>query len=519
MFPGSIEIAEYVMKRDASFEGFLESYTENMAVWSSSLSTNSPSNLYSVWKKRFIQSWNSSRNDRPDRIKYDQEIWTFLYEETKGIISCRNSFKLQGLSVLNEVSNVVGGKLIQSLTTSHSPSTSQRTDKENTKMNSSEADLPQQLSEDGRRNNELGIAIPAIKIPAPANRFILNGVDISVLFYAFQAAAAISVGNQFFLESHVHHILSLFSIFLVQKERFHPDIIALFDRHVVNDVVDHMHQMFSVGAHGKEFPLEPMKQVSKVVKDIKHGRIQRRDAVIDLHILCRSLSLAEAKVVGVIAKLIEKLPKENFKDAVQEAEHCARFVDPILSGLFDDPENDVFFRWTSVINGEAKNDNTLTAARPDSLITSMDGLYFGMSLGFAEMKPTTNTSTYFAAKDLVRLGVFSKNSIDQNNLKGCLTIQVVGFKMTFFLTTLLADGLYAMVELCTLTIPASLNDLSQFLACDDDLLSVVNCFHAWCSPLPEPLPTAHKRKSLDDSAFSEIVSPTRSMKRRAYTSH
>ncbi|ORX51911.1 hypothetical protein DM01DRAFT_1336907 [Hesseltinella vesiculosa] len=80
--------------------------------------------------------------------------------------------------------------------------------------------------------------------------------------------------------------------------------------------------------------------------------------------------------------------------------------------------------------------------------------------------------------------------------------------MTFFLSTLLAEGLYIKVELCTLTIPASLNDLSQFLACDDDLLSVVNCFHAWCSPLPEPLPTAHKRKSLDDSAISEIPSPT-----------
>jgi hypothetical protein len=44
-----------------------------------------------------------------------------------------------------------------------------------------------------------------------------------------------------------------------------------------------------------------------------------------------------------------------------------------------------------------------------------------------EMKYTTNTSKYLASKDLIRLGVLSKNSIDQHDLQGCLTIQVAGF--------------------------------------------------------------------------------------------
>ncbi|KAI8329124.1 hypothetical protein BC941DRAFT_443497 [Chlamydoabsidia padenii] len=88
-------------------------------------------------------------------------------------------------------------------------------------------------------------------------------------------------------------------------------------------------------------------------------------------------------------------------------------------------------------------------ARPDFINTNMDGLFFGSSLGFAEMKPATNTSKYLMSKDLIRLGVLSKNSLDQHDLQGCLTIQAVGFQMTVFLITLHADGFYLMFEIGT----------------------------------------------------------------------
>jgi hypothetical protein len=42
---------------------------------------------------------------------------------------------------------------------------------------------------------------------------------------------------------------------------------------------------------------------------------------------------------------IEKLPNQALMDTIKETEHCQRYVDRILSGLFDDPEQEVLFRW------------------------------------------------------------------------------------------------------------------------------------------------------------------------------
>ena len=61
------------------------------------------------------------------------------------------------------------------------------------------------------------------------------------------------------------------------------------------------------------------------------------------------------------------------------------------------------------------------------MITQLDGLYYGGSLGFVEGKSAKQGKDKFAiSNDLVRLGLLSKNSIDCNNARGCLAIQVVG---------------------------------------------------------------------------------------------
>jgi hypothetical protein len=132
----------------------------------------------------------------------------------------------------------------------------------------------------------------------------------------------------------------------------------------------------------------------------------------------------------------------------------------------------------------------------------MDSLFFGFSLGFAEMKHT-NTSKYLASKDLIRLGILSKNSIDRHDLQGCLTIQVVGFQMIVFLTTLLADGLYVMVEIGNITIPASIREIPQYFTNSDDIISILECFQSWCSPSPQPQPS-FKRKRLDQRSDALI---------------
>lgn len=81
---------------------------------------------------------------------------------------------------------------------------------------------------------------------------------------------------------------------------------------------------------------------------------------------------------------------------------------------------------TSVTNEESKN-GFITKQRPDSVITSLDGLYYGPSLGFVEVKGVRRGNDKSAiSNDLVRLGLLTKNAIDRSNANGCFGIQVIG---------------------------------------------------------------------------------------------
>ncbi|KAI7861272.1 hypothetical protein BDF14DRAFT_1872221 [Spinellus fusiger] len=51
------------------------------------------------------------------------------------------------------------------------------------------------------------------------------------------------------------------------------------------------------------------------------------------------------KLLKCVAKLIEKLPNQDVKEDVLEFELCHRYIDPIMSGLFDDPDKGILFRY------------------------------------------------------------------------------------------------------------------------------------------------------------------------------
>lgn len=94
-------------------------------------------------------------------------------------------------------------------------------------------------------------------------------------------------------------------------------------------------------------------------------------------------------------------------------------------------------------------------------MSCLEGVQYKMTIGFAEVKPTAESdNNYSIAKDLIRLGRFSKNAIDHSNLNACLSIQSVGRTTTFYLTKLISDSLYFMMELTTFTLLLSLSNLT-----------------------------------------------------------
>ncbi|KAI9499489.1 hypothetical protein BDB00DRAFT_880775 [Zychaea mexicana] len=116
--------------------------------------------------------------------------------------------------------------------------------------------------------------------------------------------------------------------------------------------------------------------------------------------------------------------------------------------------------------------------RPDACITSLNGgAVWGTSRGFGEVKCFSQAENKFAvAKDLIRLGHFSMNAIDIHNMNG-----VVGRHVFFYLTKLVHDGLYIMLEIDKIEVPASVYALPTYTTQAHRLLNVISIYQQ-CTP-------------------------------------
>ncbi|KAL9547073.1 hypothetical protein MBANPS3_006349 [Mucor bainieri] len=81
-------------------------------------------------------------------------------------------------------------------------------------------------------------------------------------------------------------------------------------------------------------------------------KIARKSAKEQL--LALPLPKNEKKFAEAISSLITKLPTVPLDKDVGEMELCTRYIDAVLSSLFDDPDACVFFRWTNESALESK---------------------------------------------------------------------------------------------------------------------------------------------------------------------
>ncbi|RUS12893.1 hypothetical protein BC938DRAFT_478321, partial [Jimgerdemannia flammicorona] len=161
---------------------------------------------------------------------------------------------------------------------------------------------------------------------------------------------------------------------------------------------------------------------------------------------------------------------------------------------------------------ESKNRKlTGRAKQPDAIINNTDQLSWGSSRGHGEAKVQEEMNNlYNLCADLVRVAIFNKDAIDFYNMHCMLGFQVVGQHISFYLTTLLYDGLYVMTEIGHLNMPVSLEQLPAFLTSLDTLLIVSNAYWANCvqsSSTVEMEP--NKRSTLATPNFKELIAKNR----------
>ncbi|ORY94195.1 hypothetical protein BCR43DRAFT_532175 [Syncephalastrum racemosum] len=218
---------------------------------------------------------------------------------------------------------------------------------------------------------------------------------------------------------------------------------------------------------------------------VDHTELELLKLANDLHPIKKALLKGIVSAVG-------KLPACAYKDekCLGEDELTCSYCDPVLSRLLANPADGVHLRWSDIIVPETPKQ------RPDAVISKMRQLSFGPSLGFGEAK-VQNAAGYDLCHDLLRLAVFSKESIDLNKLAGCL----------FSRST---TDLYNMIEIGHVAFPRSIRELPSFvnLATLTTLLRVGDAFLRFCHPAADPSLIA-SRFTPTPSYLYEVVSVSR----------
>lgn len=233
--------------------------------------------------------------------------------------------------------------------------------------------------------------------------------------------------------------------------------------------------------------------------DLRTHKVDRDDAVIQLLLLRKKISKKEYRIIKPFASLIRSLPAEDISNTILEQELINRFIAPALNPLFDDPEHDNLFWWIAAVNEETKNPSTIIVnnERPYTCISVLDGSNWGVISGVSEAKCHSQAENkYLLAKDLVRLGIFAKNFIDVNNVKGVLAMQMIGRRVFFYIVILMCDGMYIMYEIGQLLIPAKLSNLSLYAGQVDTILDIISMYDNLCTAYDDDdlLTTLHTRK-------------------------
>ncbi|KAI8966993.1 hypothetical protein BDF20DRAFT_933015 [Mycotypha africana] len=180
-----------------------------------------------------------------------------------------------------------------------------------------------------------------------------------------------------------------------------------------------------------------------------------------------------------------------------------------LAPLFEDIENDVMFRWTSV-----SDDEKILSPRPDASINIVNGASLGQRVGCGEVKPQYQALNHKAvAKDLIRVGHLLKDASDKSKKKNDIWVCGCSF-YTLFRTQ---EHLYTMCEIEHVQLPVILADIPLFLAQADKIMTIAVSFTQ--AARPEQHNYANNPPTLTDHELLAIIDRRTSRKRRSITSH
>ncbi|KAI8335841.1 hypothetical protein BC941DRAFT_354700 [Chlamydoabsidia padenii] len=318
------------------------------------------------------------------------------------------------------------------------------------------------------------------------------------------------------LENHLHLAFAAISILFLPHNQYPNDLQPYFDQHNIKATIDHIDNIYTIKR--PRMDMITMTGMIGILEDLTIEEITREQAVVRL--LGLDLPAHQSKFRKGVLNLIGKLPRMPLQETINEYELTTRYIDPFLSGLFDDLDNGSYLRWTNEATSNARKNDDFLTTRPDLCISRVLGSNWNMDCGFGEAKSAHHgNSNYLVCKDLLRIGMFCKNGLDERNKEGVLGIQVIGRTITFYLCILPATGLYVMRELTTVQIPRSLDDPSKLVLDIPRVILVLDVFSRICNPsLSLPSLNRHTPR-INPVIIDHIFSSSRDRKRACSLQH
>ncbi|KAI9477799.1 MAG: hypothetical protein EXX96DRAFT_483410 [Benjaminiella poitrasii] len=195
-----------------------------------------------------------------------------------------------------------------------------------------------------------------------------------------------------------------------------------------------------------------------------------------------NLQGAEKDIVKYIRRMVESFPYSDLGEVTTEYELRSRYILPTLQSLFDDmdDENLVVFKISNENNQERKKQFNISHSRPDGQFRQKKENEGLVTIGYLEAKAESRiNSKESCMKDLVRPGIFGKNTIDIYKLNSALLVQAIGPNLTFYMLQKKSNDVYAMVELDSFNFPMNISQIPAIFGYFNRLADILAIFRKY----------------------------------------
>ncbi|EIE87430.1 hypothetical protein G6F55_011730 [Rhizopus delemar] len=422
-------------------------------------------------KRKFQQIYKDVKGEKPDKKRGDAVNWRLLLEEAyckeQVAIGGHRALGALGVSLSNAASSLANANRL-----SPPRNVSSSTDEENISIDFSQK-----------------------------SRIILtNGFDIGSTWDGFKRMTY----NKAKMEglstvTDVIEVLALNHVMLLTLSK--NNVLVNF---LGQDIYESLMEMVLSRYFNAEIVIETeiTNAISGIIASLVSEDIDRKTAKIQLINITAQTEKYDTALIDMVTSCITKLPKKKLDLVVGEQELITGYLDHILTSLFHNPDEQRFFRWA---NRKSEEFGQLNTKRPDACMSLIENAAGVHALGFVEVKPKDTKDIGLVKLDLIRLGQFWKDVIDQNKIKSVMAVQAVDLNVRVYICSHADDGFYPMLELCCFDAPSCLDELPSFLQHLTNLKKVIYAYDNCCVRIDDESSKAWRRPSLTKGQLEAIL--------------